>query len=240
MNKIVVVLMGLLLMFASCSPKIGTSISKHYPALDYREDIRVFGLQDPIPAETETIGTVKIGDTGFSTNCGWEEVIDKAKLEARKAGGNAIKITKHSPPSTWGSSCHRITAAILRVDNLENYAATEVADSSLIGADYALLHVYRHGGTGALINFDLHLGDSVICRVGNKWKETVKINREGLNVLWARTETKTELPIYIELGQEYYIRCSIKMGAFVGRPQIELVHTSTGKAEFQSIPEKKK
>jgi hypothetical protein len=68
---------------------------------------------------------------------------------------------------------------------------------------------------------------------------TVKIDREGLITLWARTETKTELPIDIRFGNEYYIRCSISMGAFVGRPRLEQVDNKTGKLEIQSISDKK-
>ncbi|HPS13955.1 MAG TPA: hypothetical protein PLB87_11800, partial [Prolixibacteraceae bacterium] len=51
----------------------------------------------------------------------------------------------------------------------------------------------------------------------------------------ARTEVKDEIPIEIKFGNEYYIRCGITMGAFVGHPQLELVDKPSGKAEFQSI-----
>lgn len=60
------------------------------------------------------LGEVKIGDTGFSTNCDYETVIDAAKLEARKVGGNAIKIVSHQNPD-FVSSCHRITATIYKI-----------------------------------------------------------------------------------------------------------------------------
>ncbi|MDR1172677.1 MAG: DUF2846 domain-containing protein [Bacteroidales bacterium] len=234
-------LLGILLMLNACSPKISTSINRSYAVLDYREDVMVFGVEEVEPDDAERLGTVKVGDTGFSTDCGLDVVIDKAKMEARKIGGNAIKITKHIPPSMWGSSCHRITANILKVDRIENHLfSTDFADSSLIGADYALLHIYRQGGPGALLNFDLYLGDLVICQVKNKWKETVKIDKDGLNMLWARTESKMELPIDIRFGNEYYIRCSITMGAFVGRPKLEMVDSKTGKLEFQLISEKEK
>ena len=235
MRKISILLIGCILILSSCAPKISTTISKNYSALDYREEVKVLGLQDPVPTNSEELGIVKIGDTGFSTNCGWEVVIDKAKMEARKVGGNAIKITDHIPPSVMGSSCHRITAKILKVENFDNIPAVATLDSTLLNADYALLHVYRHSGVGALVSYDLHLGDTVICRVSNKWKKTIKIKRDGLNTLWAKTETKEELPINIKFGNEYYIRCSVTMGAFVGRPKLELVDNQTGKAEYQSI-----
>jgi hypothetical protein len=239
MNKWNTLLMGCLISLSACAPKISTTITKNYTALDYREDVWVFGVEDPVPDSSETLGVVKIGDSGFSTNCGWEEIIEKAKMEARAVGGNSIKIIKHTPPNIW-STCHKITVNILKVKNLDNFKVQETADSALINADYALLHVYRYGGTGALISYDLHLGDTVIARVSSDWKETIKITNDGLNTLWARTESKTELPINIQFGHEYYVRCRVVMGAFVGRPKLELVDNQTGKVEFQSIKTKTK
>ncbi len=235
MRQISILVIVCTLTISSCTPKISTTISKNYSTLDYREEVRVLGLQDPVPTNSEELGVVKIGDTGFSTKCGWNVVIDKAKIEARKIGGNAIKITEHIPPSAFGSSCHRITAKILKVENFDNIPKSVIVDSSLINAEYALFHFYRHSGVGALVSYDLHLGDTVICRVSNKWKKTIKIRKDGLNTLWARTETKEELPINIKFGNEYYIRCSVTMGAFVGHPKLELVDNQTGKAEYQSV-----
>jgi len=240
MRKISILLIGFTLLLSSCAPKISTVISKTYSTLDYREEVKVLGLHDPIPIHSEEIGIVKIGDTGFSTNCGWDVVINKATMEARKIGGNAIKITSHIPPSAMGSSCHRITAKILKVESFDIVPPTiAIVDSALFNADYALLHVYRNSGMGFLINYDLHLGDSVICRVSDNWKTTIKITKDGMNTLWSKTEAKEELPINFKLGHEYYIRCGITMGAFVGRPQLELVDNLTGKAEYESISQHK-
>jgi hypothetical protein len=239
MNKWIFFSLGCLISLSACAPKISTNITNSYPALDYREDVWVFGVEDPVPDSAETLGVIKIGDSGFSTSCGWEEVIEKAKMEARTIGGNSIKITNHSLPSIW-STCHRITANILKVKNLDDFNVQEAVDSALINADYALLHVYRYGGTGALISYDLHLGDTLIGRVSRNWKKTIKIDKDGLNTLWARTEAKVELPINIQFGHAYYVRCSVVMGAFVGRPKLELVNSQTGKVEIQSIKTKTK
>jgi len=35
------------------------------------------------------------------------------------------------------------------------------------------------------------------------------------------------------------VRCGIDMGAFVGRPSLELVDSSTGKAEFTAMEKRK-
>jgi len=226
-----------LILFSSCNPKISTSISRTYPPLDYKQEVVVIGLSESEPDKAEVLGQVKIGDTGFSTNCGFDVVIEKAKLEARKTGGNAIKIIEHTPPSAMGSSCHRITAKILKVVNIENYKSQE-EEEVLLDIDYAILKVYRYSGAGALVGYDLHLGDSTICRVKNNFKTTIHIKKDGLNSLWAKTESKSEVPIDVKMGKTYYLRCGITMGAFVGHPKLELVDSKTGKLEFESLKAK--
>lgn len=226
-----------LFVLSSCSPKISTNLSKSYPSLDYKQEVAVIDLDQAEPAGSEVLGQVKIGDSGFSTNCGYEVVIEKAKLEARKAGGNAIKIIEHQQPSAFGSSCHRITAKILKVDHVDQFLVEE-EEPVIAGADYAVINVYRYSGAGPIITYDVHLGDSVVCRVKNNYKTSVKVKQDGLNTLWAKTESKSEVPVDIKIGHQYYLRCSIVMGAFVGRPKLELVDWKTGKAEFESFKAK--
>lgn len=226
-----------LILFSSCNPKISTNISKSYPPLDYKQDIVVIGLDQSEPDNIEVLGQVKIGDTGFTTNCSYDIVIDKAKLEARKAGGNAIKIIEHNPPTAMGSTCHRITAKILKVENIENFTL-KGEEEILLDTDYAILNIYRYSGAGALVSYDLYLGDSVICRVKNNYKTTIHIKKDGLNSIWAKTEAKSEVPIDVKMGKEYYLRCGITMGAFVGRPKLELIDSKTGKLEFESFKAK--
>jgi hypothetical protein len=218
----------------SCNPAISTSIVKSYSPLDFKQDVTVYGLNEPQPNNAEVIGVVKVGDTGFTTNCSYDVVMDKAKLEARKAGGNALKITEHKVPTAMGSTCHRIKATILKVENIETLrvCALEPIDTT---ADYATLNIYRYGGYGAIIGYDIHLGDSIICRAKNNFKTTLQIKKEGLNSLWASTESKAEVPIEIKMGRTYYLRCGIAMGVAIGRPTLELIDSKTGKIEFESF-----
>ena len=109
------------------------------------------------------------------------------------------------------------------------------SDNQLSG-DYALLHLYRPKSmVGMAISYNLQLGDEVVFRVKNNSKTTLKVTSAGLKTLWAKTETRTELPVNVKLGQEYYIRCGLGMGAFVGRPKLEQVDSQRGKAEFSKI-----
>ena len=114
MKNITKLVLGIVFCLASCSPKISTSIRKEYETLHYEENVVVLQTNDKQPEDAEVLGIVKVGDTGFSTKCTYETVLDKAKLEARKAGGNAIRITKHKEPDFW-STCHRIDALILKL-----------------------------------------------------------------------------------------------------------------------------
>lgn len=223
------------ILFYSCSPKISTSLKNSYAPIDYAEDIVVLGVDDHIPSDSEILGEIKIGDTGFSTNCDYNTVIELAKLEARKVGGNALKITDHKLPSIMGSSCHRITAEILKVADIDKIAEIIQIEEVDPNVDYATLYIYRYGGMGALVGFDLHLGDKAICRVVNNFKTIIETKELGGNVIWAKTESKAELPVNLKAGGQYYIRCSIGMGAFVGRPKLELMDAKVGKSEFNSF-----
>jgi hypothetical protein len=110
---------GIILLLTSCSAKLTSSIWKTYPPIYYKEEVRVFNLYETAPSNAEKLGTVKVGDSGFSTDCNYATVIDMAKIEARRVGGNAIKITQHEQPS-FLSTCHRIRADILRIDRFES------------------------------------------------------------------------------------------------------------------------
>lgn len=217
----------------SGAPRINTSITKEYPPLDYKEDVKVFYLNDSISSKAEELGFIDLGDTGFTTKCNLEQMLEYAKIEARKIGGNAIKIIKHKSPDL-SSTCHRIVLLVFKISDSDIPKAQDsIVDS--VKKDYALLHVYRVGNYGYLVEYDLYLGDSVICRVESDWRKTIRIKKDGFNSLWARTETKQEVPINIKLGQEYYIRCDVGMGAFVGRPVIEVVSNDIGRYEFKSV-----
>src|SRR5450759_405719 len=133
-----ILILTALIAMCSCNPKISTSLTKNYPPLDYKQEVVVIGLDGQVPNNSEELGEVKIGDSGFSTNCGYEIVIEKAKLEARKIGGNAIKITEHRPPTVM-NPCHRISARILRIENLENLVLQETKED-LLDIDYAILN----------------------------------------------------------------------------------------------------
>jgi len=220
-----------LLLIAGCAPKIRTNITQKYQPLDYQEEVWLLPKDSAGLGLAEVLGTVKVGDAGMTTNCSYTVVLEKAKEEARKSGGNAVRVIEHKTPD-FMSSCHRITAEVLRInpEQIASLKEVETEADSLI--DHAILYVYRNGGPGALVGYNLSLGDSVICRVTNKFRQKIEIRKEGAYDLWAKTESKASIPIDIRKGRTYYIRCGIGMGVMVGRPTLDLVDRRTGKVEY--------
>lgn len=244
--SLLVALMSVII-FNSCAPKVTTSISKTQATTNYNEDIVVYSVSDPFPENCEVLGTVKIGDSGFTMKCNLEIVTNLAKIEARKAGGNAVKITEHKTPDLI-STCHRINASILKVNKsitsnkiaetkaiIKSNETTNIEPTNSDSVKYATLYLYRLGGMGALVSYNVHVDNDVVWRCKNNYKTKVKVYKEGYTNIWAKTESKTEMPINIEFGNEYYIKFEVKMGAFVGRPSIQNVHESTGKIEYAAV-----
>jgi uncharacterized membrane protein YhaH (DUF805 family) len=129
-----------------------------------------------------------------------------------------------------------------RFDNSGNPCVPPVYSSGSDEQEYvpdntcALLYIYRRNSFfGMMIYYHLHLGDEMIFRVTNGSKAIVKVMTEGRNILWGKTERKGKLPVNIQFGREYYIRCRLKIGFFVGVPKIEIVDSKKGKSEYEAI-----
>lgn len=137
-----------------------------------------------------------------------------------------------------------ILPARKKVIEYENRQPADTAATGLVSGntsptvpgDSAIIHFYRRGSMkGCLISFDVYLGDVAVFRATNKSRASVPVKTEGVYSLRAKTESSTEIPVDIRFGREYFVRCSLGFGAFVGRPKIELVDENTGRAEFYHL-----
>jgi hypothetical protein len=63
-----------------------------------------------------SIGSIRIEDSGFSLNCGENEVISILKAEICSQGGNVVYITDETQPSLFGSSCYQVSADLYKSD----------------------------------------------------------------------------------------------------------------------------
>jgi hypothetical protein len=248
MKRTFIILLFASIILQSCSPKIRTSLSNNaFKALDDESEILIIKENEKIPVNSNFIGELKIGDSGFSTDCGYTKVIDDAKETAKKSGANLIHLTEVKKPN-FGSTCYRIKAKLYRNLNLD--ALAQISESRKFenksrlpsDADYAVVYFYRPKiFTGSMIGFKVRIDDeTVIGRVRNGEKFEYKISDFGKHEFWGKTESRTSVIIDIEKGQEYFVRCGINMGIAVGRPEMYVVENELGISEYESLKEKKK
>lgn len=226
-RKLPPLLIMILFLLSCCTPLVTTKLNQSIPQSYKDESIKVFGLNSVTPADAEVLGTVKIGDTGFTAtrNCTFGEVLNSAKDEAKKAGGNAIKIVEHIPPGN--STCHRMTVKILRLVDIKGPLFREAESIN----KYAILNIYCEPDT-LDIDYDLHLNDTIICKVNKNTKKSIAIRKNGLITLWAEKETRAEIQINIEFGQTYYLKCSLLSREKGKQPLIKLVDYNEGSRSF--------
>ncbi|WP_160714357.1 DUF2846 domain-containing protein [Chitinophaga solisilvae] len=208
-------------------------------------DVIIINQQEPLPEGARHIGKVKITDGGFKVNCGYEHTIEQAKAKAVKAGGNLIKITELKSPDGF-STCYRLFGEIYYLENTADLhlSQNKSADSTLKSllpdtASYALVYFYRPRGMGSLVSYDVKMNDSTVCRLKNNSRSIVKIYQTGSTTFSAKTESKSEVTIDIQPGKAYFVRGSIAMGAFVGRPKLNVVDALTGLKEYNAVQSNK-
>ena len=221
-----------------CSPKITSNFTTSHTPLNKDMEVMILDIDAPMPENAEVLGQIKIGDTGFTTKNGnYAAVLNIAKDEARKAGGNVVKITEHKSPDMI-SSMHRIKAEILRVDDLSILSGDMSDIEASTHPDYAVIYFYRESGTGALVSYDVYVGDTKVYRSRPDTKAEVKLYEDGDVEVWAKTESKEVLPLTVKKGMDYYIRTSVSPGIMIGRPDMEILSSAAGRVEYESIKDK--
>ncbi|MDE6494378.1 MAG: DUF4156 domain-containing protein [Bacteroidales bacterium] len=101
------------LLFVGCSgtKKVTNVLTYRTP---YNGEVLVKGLGEIVPEGAVLLGSVSVGEGGFTRtkNCTYQAVIADIRSLAAGMGGNAVVITKHKEPSVWESSCHQISANV--------------------------------------------------------------------------------------------------------------------------------
>jgi len=85
--KLISLLLTSLLLLTGCTPVVTTKLEQSIPMAGTYESVKVLRANTDIPVDAEILGTVKIGDSGFTAtkNCTFLDVINSAKEEAKKS-----------------------------------------------------------------------------------------------------------------------------------------------------------
>lgn len=68
--------------------------------------------------QVQIIGTIELGETGFTVNCDEEDALQFLKEEACLQGANIVHITSEKR-SDFLSSCYRPTATLIRTNDID-------------------------------------------------------------------------------------------------------------------------
>lgn len=239
-----ILLSGIILpLIISCAPKVTSNLINYsFSESNSELDVIVLNQNEIVPENSKLIGNIKINDTGFSRNCGYNEVIEEARLAARKSGANIVALTEIKTPDII-STCYRIKANLYRnldskyidrrTKKIEDQNKSRLPDD----AEYAVVYFYRpRNYTGSAIGYKIRKNDDTVIgsmKNGELFEHIVV--SFGEHVFWSKTEAKESITINIEKGKEYFVRCGIKMGVLVGQPEMNIVENHIGIREYKRM-----
>lgn len=228
----------------SCGTSISSKLSdKSFNKLDENTYVYVIKENETVPNNSKLIGEIKIGDSGFTTDCSYYKVLNDAKQTALNSGANIIKIIQLKKPTVLGSTCYRLKAQIYRnfdeTSMLELKNKIDFLNKSRLseGSEFAKIYFYRpNNSLGALLGYKIKDNkDSIIGRVRNGEKFEMKTTKYGNQTFYGYLETKDSVIVNIEKGKEYFIRCGVKLGVALGRPEIDLMENYIGREQYNEM-----
>jgi hypothetical protein len=89
--------------FTSCSPKISSNFTNPQPKLSIDEKVALLDIEHELPKDLTKIGDLRFQDSGFSTDCSFNSLMNQARIEARKNGANIVKVVDKKKPDLWSS-----------------------------------------------------------------------------------------------------------------------------------------
>lgn len=71
------------------------------------DQVALLDIEHSLPENIQKIGSLKFQDTGFSTDCSFNSLMNRARQSARENGANIVKVVEKKSPDIW-SSCYRL------------------------------------------------------------------------------------------------------------------------------------
>lgn len=226
-------------LFQACQLKVTTHTRVSPLPNAHTRTLPVYDVSDTRPANSRVLGTVLIKDDGFASKCSYQDALQLAQLSGQKMGGDALKLVVHILPSSSNTTCHQLMAEVLELNSKQPDSASIPGLSIGSQADaewqeeYAKLNIYRNNRSSYCYN--LFLDDSLICRTHKQVRTTVFVKPDRYSTLWARGDVKVMVPLQLEIGKEYFVRCEGVGGILAPRPMIFVIDSQLGRKEFDII-----
>ncbi len=129
----------------------------------------------------------------------------------------------------WESGCATLGPVYTTVDKVPE--------------NQGLVYLYRPSGfVGGGVAYDVKVGDNVVTTLHNGGYYPY-FSMPGEVEFWAKTESRSAVTIDVKSGQVYYLKGTVGVGFFVGRPHLMVVPADVGEKEIAAcklIPEPKK
>lgn len=246
----------LLATITSCSPRYNvTTQKKATQSLNDKKEILVISKESGISLDNAAfIGEMKgpyekfyESPKSITKGCGYTEIINDIKIEARKLGANIISIYNIKNP-TFLNNCYKLKARLYKssdsnlLESINQYNNSRMTSKLDKGSDYAMLYLYRPGAIPAMIvKFDIYMdNDILITNLKNGDKASYKITDFGIHTFTAINQKgqRKEFSLDIKKGQEYYLRCGIDVAYPYAVAQFSHIDNITGSKEYNKIKQK--
>jgi len=167
-----------IVLLSSCTPIITTSFIKKEKPLPKTSIVVVFDKKDKLPVKTEKLGVTRVNDNFSTAQFDYNSVIEIAKLEASKAGGNAIRIIKHQTPQLLNNG-HEVYAEILKIDtSIVNQRFNQKGKEFYIKISYPHWRLALNGGYAYNLGKEASTFDTRIQNYNNQIKSGLNFGAE--------------------------------------------------------------
>ncbi len=253
-RTIIVFVMFVACMLDACKPMLQTTLAPGIQPSVLKADaeVYVYATSDTLPVNITKIGNTSIIADDYKQKCDLRTLLEQVKGEARRLGANIVHITQLNVPGNR-NFCHRLKTTLYTSvqDSIsKHYKILKVNSNTALDKQYALLHIYRFDGPSSWLRYNLKLGDTTLCRVKNNFKTSLKLYKEGSNLITIN-KRKRGLPIDIVFGKEYYLRCTVNDNSSIGigvnsmgitvatNPSVDFISNTIGALEFEAFKAKR-
>lgn len=105
-----------------------------------------------------------------------------------------------------------------------------------------LVYIYRPSSfVGGGVAYDVKVGETVVTTLHNGGYYPYFV-KPGEVEFWAKTESRSAVTLDVKAGEVYYVKGTVGVGFFIGRPHLMVIPPATAEneiAECKLIPEAK-